>query len=173
VPTGDTNHKLLQSLTDHRESYVGFLISFYVIGSYWRNHHRLFRYVDRLGGRLTTFTLAWLCTLVIMPLATRVLTENGPFQARFVIYASVQALSGILFMLMITQVQRYKLYLPGTPREIFHNAYVSSGALAVAFLVSVPLAFVAQWAYACWILIPIVTGIARRRLRHRADLNDA
>lgn len=169
VPEGDTNHDLLNSMYANRETYIGFLISFYVIGTHWANHHKIARYVTRLGGRLTLVTMLWLFTLVVTPFATRVLSGgDGGFQVRFILYAAVQALSGFFYLLVVRQIQVHRLYRPDTPPDIFGNAYFGSGALAVGFLVSIPVAFHTTYAYDCWIAFPIAIALARHLYQRRA-----
>jgi uncharacterized membrane protein len=103
VPTGNTNHLVLHSLSANRGEYISFVISFYVIGFYWAHHHKVFRYVTVLGGRLVFLTLLWLFMLVLTPFATRMLSGDGGFQVRFVFYAIVQALAGLVWLLMVVK----------------------------------------------------------------------
>jgi uncharacterized membrane protein len=170
VPEGTTNRELLHSAYVHRADYIGFLISFYVIGAHWSGHHRVFRYVTRLGGRLSILTLLWLLMQVVTPFATRVLTGEGAFQTRFILYAVVQALAGLFFLLMVRQIQVHRLYRSDIPKDRFADAYFGTGSMAAAFLISIPLAFVTEYAYDVWIVVPIVVGLARRRVkRHYND----
>jgi len=162
-----TNSALLDLMWRNRETYIGFLISFYVIGTHWSSHHRIFRYVTRIGGRLTLFSLLWLFTLVVTPFATRMLTGEGAFQVRFILYAVVQALSGVFFLLMVREIQANRLYRADIPPDKFSNAYFGSGALAAGFLASVPVSFYTTNAYDCWIVLPIVTALARRHYQRR------
>jgi uncharacterized membrane protein len=163
-----TNADVLDQLWDTRETYIAFLISFYVIAVYWSNHHKLFRYVTRLGGRLVLFSMGWLLMLVMTPFATRVLAGDGGFQVRFGLYAGVQGLALIFYVLMVVEIQRNKLYRPDMPREIFGNAYFGSGAMAVAFLASIPVALYTNYAYDVWIAVPVLTGVVRRLFQRRA-----
>ncbi len=138
-----------------------------VVGAHWAGHHRVFRYVTALDGQLTRLTLYWLLAQVLTPFATKVLTGEGAFQVRFIFYASVQAAAGILFLLMLREIHRHRLYRPDTPPRMLAYAAVRTGTLAGAFLVSIPVAFVTPYAYVCWIVfpfaVPLIMRIARRR----------
>jgi uncharacterized membrane protein len=170
VPDGHTNHEVLHQMYLHRDEYISFVISFYVIGFYWAHHHKVFRYVTVLGGRLVFLTLLWLFVLVLTPFATRVLSGDGAFQVRFVFYAIVQALAGLLWVLMVLQIQRHRLYRADTPTDLFGNAYIGTGGLAAGFLVSIPFAFIGpDYAYDFWIVIPVATALARRLVRARGS----
>jgi uncharacterized membrane protein len=163
VPTGDTNGAMLRSALDHRDGYLAFGISFLVIASHWRAHHRVFRYVERLDTRLTTLTLAWLFTLVVTPFATRVITGNGAFQVRFGFYSIVQVAALVLFALMSRRIERQNFFRPGTPPTIHMHTFVRTAGLISGFLLSIPVSFVTSYSYVCWIAAPILAGFIRRR----------
>jgi uncharacterized membrane protein len=169
VPKGDaikTNAQLWSALSDGRQEYVAFLISFVVIGGHWSAHHRIFRYVTRIGGGMTGLSLSWLLMIVITPFATRLLSSgDGAFQVRFGIYAGIQAAGGLIFIAMVAMVQTQRLYRPDTPPHRFANAYWGVGALAAGFLISIPVSFfAANQAYDLWILVPLLTAVVRRRI---------
>jgi uncharacterized membrane protein len=168
VPQGSTNHALLHGLYEARDEYISFVISFYVIAFYWFHHHKVFRYVTVLGGRLVVLSLGWLFLLVLTPFATRVLSGAGGFQVRFVLYAAVQALAGLLWVAMVWEIQRNRLYRSDTPPDLFANAYFGSGALAAGFLLSIPFAFVTDYAYDFWFAVPVLTALVRKLLPRRA-----
>jgi uncharacterized membrane protein len=168
VPAGTTNRELLHFVGEHFDAYLAFLVSFLVVGAHWRSHHRTFRYVTALGGGLARLTMYWLLMQVITPFATRVLTVNGAFQARFVFYAGVQAIAALIFLLMLRDVRRYQLIRADTPPQIFQNARWRTAVLAAGFLISIPVCFVSKpAAYGCWIAVPVVrlTVVATTRRR--------
>ncbi|GAA3209982.1 TMEM175 family protein [Dactylosporangium siamense] len=162
VPEGATNRDLLHSVAEDRGEYLAFLISFVVIGAHWSGHHRVFRYVETMGGKLSILTLLWLLMQVIMPFATKVLNGDGAFQARFTFYAGVQVVAALLFMAMVRTIHRHGLFREGTPPGVTTGALIASGSLAAAFLLSIPMSFVTHYAYAWWILVPVLSGVARR-----------
>jgi uncharacterized membrane protein len=168
IPGGTTNHQVLDSVAEHRDEYLAFLISFYVIGAHWRSHHSAFRYVTTLGGYLPRLTMTWLLMQVITPFATRVLTGPDAFQARFVFYAAVQTLSSVFFLLMLREVRRCDLLRPGTPPGMLRQSALTTTLLGAAFLISIPVSFATHWAYACWGVIPFLGGVANRIVRRRA-----
>jgi uncharacterized membrane protein len=168
VPTDGTNRDLLHFTNVHREEYIAFLISFAVIGAYWRAHHRVFRYVTALDGPLVRLTLYWLLMQVITPFATRVLTGDGAFQARFIFYATVQAVASLVFILMVMVLRRYKITREDTPPRTLRLAVWHSAFTAGGFLVSIPFSFVGEaWAYGCWIAAPVLAGVLARVLHLR------
>ena len=163
VPVGQSNADMWRNLGTNVNEYAAFLISFAVIGGSWLGHHRTFGYLARVTGPLCRWTMLWLLMIVVTPFATRTIVGNGAFAARFTLYAGVQALASIFFLLAVREMQRNGLVRPGTPRSVFTGTYYRSAVVATAFLVSIPLSFVAQgWAFACWIAIPFAMRLMRR-----------
>jgi uncharacterized membrane protein len=168
VPTGETNRELLHSVGAHYPEYIAFLISFLVVGAHWRAHHGTFRYVTTLGGQLARLTMYWLLMQVITPFATRVLTEEGAFQARFAFYALVQAIAALIFLVMLRELRRHRLMRADTPATMLTDATWRGALLAAAFLISIPVSFVSKpVAYGCWALIPLTRGLVRRAVTTR------
>jgi uncharacterized membrane protein len=162
VPTGRTNADFLHSLGDHGYEYLAFLISFFAIYANWSGHHRLFGQVTRLAGRLAQWNMLWLLTIVAMPFATRVVTSDGAFSMRFVLYAVVQALAGLFFLLMLREIHRHRLLRPDAPPRLLQASVRGVSVVTGGFLVSIPLAFVTHLAYLCWIVVPLGSRLIRR-----------
>lgn len=169
VPEGSTNSELWHSATSHRESYLAFMISFVVIAAHWRAHHRVFRHVTATNSRLTSYTLYWLLTLVITPFATDVIGGRGAFQARFAFYAAVQFAACLLFILMVRELPREGLARPGTPPEVFSRSIRRIGMVALGFLISIPVSLATHWAYACWVVVPLIDSAIDTRKRLTAQ----
>jgi uncharacterized membrane protein len=162
LPQGTTNSALFHALSIYRDEYIAFVVSFMVIAAHWRSHHRVFRYVTRLDGRLTGLTMVWLFMQVIMPFATRVLTGEGAFQARFGFYAVVQIASFAVFALIVNEIGRKHLFRENTPPGILHTTYVRMAGIGGGFAVSIPVSLFTHYAYACWFVGPWLTAITWR-----------
>jgi uncharacterized membrane protein len=168
VPRGATNAELWRSAGDHLDDYLAFLISFAVIGSHWFAHHRTFRYVIRLGGRLGQWNMLWLLMIITTPFATRVLTSEGAFESRFIFYAAVQVLAGLFSLLIIREIARHGLLRAAAPPDLISTYYRRAAVLMGAFAVSIPIALFTQWAYLCWLVIPLLLSTRRVRTRDRS-----
>jgi len=165
VPQGVTNHDWLASARQNFDQYLAFVISFLVISAYWRGHHRVFRYL-RNADPIVGLNLLWLFFIVITPFVTKVLSGDGAFQSRFILYASVQVLASLTFLTIIRVVRRRDLLREGSPPHLVRNTTIRMAGLALAFGISLPISLVTPWAYLCWVAIPVVT-IALRRIADR------
>ena len=57
-------------------SYVGYVISFIVIGIMWANHHNLMKLIDRVDHGFITLTLLLLLFVAFLPFPTAVMAEH-------------------------------------------------------------------------------------------------
>jgi uncharacterized membrane protein len=146
----------------NRRYYLTFLISFVVIGNHWRAHHRLFRDVSRLDTRIISLNMVWLLMIVIMPFATRVLSGTGAFGVRFSLYAVIQVVAMLTALLMSRHIRANDLLRPGAPG--LGTRYDDATLLTVAamFAISIPVAFVTQWAFAIWVASVLAARLVRR-----------
>lgn len=169
LPHGRTNQEILKSLwqREHREAYLAFLISFLVIGGYWRVHHRMLRYVIRVDNRLISLNMAWLLMMVLTPFGARLLAGPGDFGVRFSFYALVQAGAALCLLLMNRELAGNQLLRAGTPESVTTGARLPLLANVIAFLVSIPVAFFTTWAYAVWAIIPLLVRIQKRNRSRR------
>lgn len=82
-----TDNQLLNKLGDLIPKFIGFLISFLLIGQYWRVHHRLFGYLVDFNDRLIWLNILLLLTIVLMPFSTSFFSE----------YAGTKVLTPLVF----------------------------------------------------------------------------
>jgi uncharacterized membrane protein len=161
LPSGASNGDMLKSLNDNLDQYLAFLISFVVIAAHWRGHNQVFRYVDEIGP-IQRWNMLWLLFIVITPFATRVLNTPGGYQVRFIMYAAVQVLAASSFLAILWGIQHYGLLRTGSPAGLVRTSAIRLAALAVTFLLSIPLAFVTRYAYYFWFAVPLFAVVARR-----------
>lgn len=66
---------LINSLLHMIPRFMGFILSFFVIGIYWLAHHRLFRFVIASSQKLLWYNLFFLLPIVMMPFSTAFMSE--------------------------------------------------------------------------------------------------
>lgn len=59
-----------QWFAEHQWQLSSFVVSFTVIAMFWLNHHRLFARVERVNSAILWMAMAWLLTIVWLPVAT-------------------------------------------------------------------------------------------------------
>ncbi len=167
VPNAGTYSGVLHQLRDGRDAYLAFIISFLVIGNYWFGHHRMFAGITRLGGHVAGWNMVWLLMIVLTPFVTKVLTGDGAFGIRFGMYAAVQGIAAITFLMMHWEIARNRLRAIVPSAREQRMSYFRLAVLAGGFLVSIPIAFVTHWAYVCWIVAPFGARALSRWLDRR------
>lgn len=69
------DYTILQKLAEQAPKFIGFLVSFLLIGQYWVVHHRLFGYVISFTGRLVWLNIFFLLFIALMPFSTALYSE--------------------------------------------------------------------------------------------------
>jgi uncharacterized membrane protein len=167
VPQASTNTDVLHEVNADFNEYLAFFISFAVISAHWFGHHRVFRYADSVTASARRWNMLWLLMIVLTPFAARVISGDGAFQFRFILYASVQALAGLFFLLAVRALAKHGDLDPLAPADLLANSYQRLGAVTLMFLVSIPISLVTPYAYVCWIAIPFVGMLFRRLTRSK------
>ena len=57
------------------QKFIGFIVSFFVVGIYWMVHHRLFNYIIHYNRKLMSVNLTFLLSIVIMPFSSAFLSD--------------------------------------------------------------------------------------------------
>jgi len=139
--------------------YLGFAVSFIVIGMYWLGHHRMFRLINRYDDRLVRFNLIFLFFVVVIPFPTTVLGDYVDTQAAVILYGGNLALTGFM-QLIIWRYSTRGRRLADTElsaeqyRRLVRLTSVRMFIPPAVFLLSIGVSFYAvRWASYSWILI--------------------
>jgi uncharacterized membrane protein len=173
-PEGNTWSEVWESVGSNADTYLAFLISFFIIANAWVSHHALFRYVTRADAQLLWTNLLWQLMVVVAPFVTRMIVDDKVFyQFRFVCYAAVQVLLGLLLLRMVRYSRRAGLLMESTPPVFLRRLVYRSLVVVVPFALSMLAVFVpgiGQNSYYLWLFGPPATaGLLwwGRRLRER------
>ena len=82
-----TNEALIDSLSEMSLKFLGFLISFAIVGHYWSVHHRIFGYIERYNTVFVWINLAFLCSVVLLPFSSGLIGEYSSDLHLYVPYA--------------------------------------------------------------------------------------
>jgi len=82
-----TDASLWHYLSHNSLKFLGFLISFGIIGHYWSVHHRIFGYARSYTISLVWLNLGFLLTVVLLPFSSGLLGEYGSDTHMFLPYA--------------------------------------------------------------------------------------
>jgi uncharacterized membrane protein len=100
VPPFVAGTSLLQALRNSGITYLGYVISFTIIGLFWANHHYMFKYIHQTDHYLLLLnTLALMC-LVFIPFTTSLLAahfDDDYATSAAMIYSASLLLTSILY----------------------------------------------------------------------------
>ena len=96
LPRDSSDHSYLVALANLIPSFVGYLISFWVIGMFWMGHHRIFGFAARQVPRIVGWNLFLLGSIAFMPFSTAFLSANGGDRVPTVFYCVSLLLCALL-----------------------------------------------------------------------------
>jgi len=93
-----TDKMLLEALDELVPKFIGFILSFFIIGLYWIIHHRMFGYVVNYTHKLLWLNLIFLLAVVLMPFSTAFYSEyiTHLLKVPMIIYTSNIVFLGIM-----------------------------------------------------------------------------
>ena len=101
-----TDAHLRTALGQNSASYWAFLVSFFVVASYWGRHRRLMRSVEATHPALIRDTMFLLFFVAIMPFPASLIGKYGSLPVSLAVYGGVNALASITLMALSRDVRR-------------------------------------------------------------------
>ncbi len=171
---GATDIDLLNYLDGVIPKFIGFLVSFFVIGQFWMAHHRMFLYLRTSSPKLLASNLLFLLPIVVMPFSTAFLSEffDSELRVPLAFYTGTILLAG-LFSYRLWHVALDPANKLGPPVDKVVLRYNGTRALMAPaiFVALLLISFISR--KAAFTLIPFIllSGWAVRRyfLRKHAD----
>ena len=147
--------------------FLSYFISFFVIASWWRSHHRIFSYIQRCDGMMISLNFYFLLCITIIPFLTSLITQYGHYRLATILYASFQAVTGTILLILWYYVSKdHRMIDSHLSRRMIRFNFNRLVLVIVIFLVSIPIALVnTTIAQISWIAIGPVIGLLRRAYR--------
>jgi uncharacterized membrane protein len=155
--------KLLSKLAGIWHLYLGYFMSFMVIGIFWMAHHRKFRLIRRYDSRLMLLNLLLLMVVAFIPFPTSLISEY-PGQTATIFYAMTMIVGELLLGAIWWYASwNNSLTDPSLDSKQRRRQFINPLATALVFLLSIGIAFIApDLAKLSWFLILPVTLYANR-----------
>ena len=121
VPELEHGDSLRHALWQQWPSYLGYVLSFVIIGIMWVNHHMLFRFITRSSHGLLLMNGLLLLCVAFIPFPTAVLAEylrdSGSATTAMVFYAGFFTFTAVVYnLLWRTAAAGYRLIDPAADR---------------------------------------------------------
>jgi len=169
---------LLQSLAHLIPKFIGFIVSFMMIGLYWTVHHRMFGFVTGYSTKLLVLNLVFLFFVALMPFSTGFYSEYaGPDMLRhqlmvpMTFYVLNFCGMGFLNYFMWVHITNPKNKVAEPPVDPMFARQARSRSLVVPiiFLLMLPVAYFTNVIFAAYlpVLIPVILRIMRKRIEKK------
>lgn len=166
-----TEGALVQELVHLIPKFVGFLISFFLIGFYWTRHHVLCGYLGDYSTKLIWLNLLFLLSIVLMPFSTGIFGEYSTPQtldlkAPFIIYVANICFTGSMLYLLWGYVGKPENGVSNgaLDKDVVEAAKRRALVITVWFALVIPVSYLnAFLARYLPILLPIVLRLTRAR----------
>lgn len=169
---------LLQSLAHLIPEFIGFIVSFMMIGLYWTVHHRMFGFVTSYSPKLLILNLVFLFFVALMPFSTGFYSEYaGPDMFRhqlmvpMIFYVLNFCGMGFLnyFMWVYITNPKNKVAEPPVDLLLVRQARASSLVVPIVFLAMIPVAYFTNVIFAAYMpmLIPVILRILKKKIEKK------
>lgn len=178
IHTDVSDKALLNELGHLIPKFIGFIISFMLIGLYWTVHHRMFGFVTSFDGKLLWMNLFFLFFIALMPFSTGFYGEYSGielFTKQLKIPMTFYVLNffcvGMMNYFMWVRICNPKHKLADPPIEKIVAAQAKARSLVVPFifLLMLPVAYFVGVMYAVYVpmLIPLAIKLVGRRIKKK------
>lgn len=153
--------------------FLGFLISFLIIGFFWVAHHFIFNYLRRLTPGLLWLNLFFLMFIVILPFSTDLMSEYNNSKVAVMFYSANMVLASLmLFLLWLYMSHNNRLidedFDPALRRHLLLMYLNMTIIFLIAMAVTVVSASASQYIYLLLIPNSFVLERIRRKDKKKA-----
>jgi len=153
--------------------FLGLLVSYVLIGSFWIRHHRLFNYIHHYSPRLISINFIFLFTIILYPFSTSFLfnsyLERIMSKTQVIIYLLNPLLSSVALLALLHFTESNIILSEKGKANLNRFRLV---ATCLSFLVAIAYVIIApkQYATFCFFFLAIPKIISR--VRDRKNLSE-
>jgi uncharacterized membrane protein len=173
-----TDRVLSEALGHLIPKFIGFFISFMLIGIYWTVHHRMFGYVTSYTRKLVILNLIFLFFIALMPFSTGFYSEfagrelvEHQLKVPMTFYVLNFSIAGFInyFMWVYITNPKNKVAEPPVDREVAVMARIRSLIVPSVFVLMLVAAYLTNVMYAVYIpiFIPVLMMVVRWRMKKK------
>lgn len=168
LPYGSPWQAYVTALLALLPNFIGFFVSFFVIGAFWTGHHRAFGLAGHYSDRMISPNLALLCAIVFLPFATAFMSANAGMLVPSVVYAVTLIVSGLLSLRLTRLATAPAIVREDVSAEAIALARTRSLGVVAGALVALGIAFVdARFSQAGLLSIIVFQALIRRMVHRR------
>jgi uncharacterized membrane protein len=160
-----TDATLADTLRAMGPEVFAFALTFGVIAMFWLGHHRTFRRLHRIDGRLTQVNLLFLAFVALLPFPTSVLAHVGDLPTAAAFYAAFVCLTSLLSSSLWVVADRRHLLSGEVTPAVSRHVMIRALSVSAVFALSIPvaLAWGSTVAEVLWIASIVLQGLISRQ----------
>lgn len=164
---GARQTELLHDLIEMSTTFISYFVSFFVIASWWRGHHRVFTYIKRCDSTLISLNFFFLLCITLIPFLTNLIIQYGNFVLATILFAAMQVVTGTMLVIVWMYASRkHNLTDPHLSTRVTRFNFNRELVVIAIFLISMPIAFFSTTlAQISWIAISPVVHLLQRAYR--------
>lgn len=163
LPPSASTASLVQAVLAQWQDFVGFVLSFFVIGFYWVLHRRLFLHIDRHDRGVVGFNFVFLLFVAFVPYATSMFTTY-PRQFGIVFLSATLSLTGLTLAFLWVYASRRNFLESALSSRTVQIQGARLLASPLVFLFSALVALVdPTLAVLSWLLLIPINGVLQSR----------
>jgi uncharacterized membrane protein len=169
VSSLSSNKVVVSQLLTLLPNFFAYALSFYMIGTYWMVHHRLFRRIVKYDVPLMWINLALLLFVAFLPVPTAFLGRYGSNAVITAFYGANLTIVSLLYVILSQHAEgHHRLVDPTLSQDSIRYEHVSGLVIVGFFVASIGIAFINPWLAKClWIATVFVRPPLLRPLLHR------
>lgn len=154
-------------LVEHRGQLVSFFLSFVLIALFWMEHHRQYEHVSRITPPLLWINVAWMLTIVWLPVPTAMLGQMKTDSLQALLYIGTLIITQIITLAGKLYLIRHLTLTDFTVDRLWVGAFGDIAAI-VLFCIALPIAaWVHEVGYFALLLLVFSTPLENLLLRLR------
>lgn len=160
--SGEPDMTTAEWFVEHQWQLLSFLLSFGIIAMLWINHHRLFSRVEYVTSALLWISMAWLLTIVWLPVATALSSRmsDGDRLVK-VVYIGSMIATGIVMIFQRMYLKRHpKIHT--VPADALRGGLIADITMCVLFLIAMLIAITVPAIGYYALLLMVLMGPAQR-----------
>jgi uncharacterized membrane protein len=161
---------LASGLAGTYDSWISYVVSFYVIAQFWIVHHKAFRGIRAHQGGLAAWNFLYLFTISVMPFTSHLISEYPENPLSVMIFSGNLILANLSVHAMLTFSHRRGLLTGAGMAALSHYRSLAGIIDLSLYVISIPVAlYHPDLGKLCWIGLALSAPLAARisKLRDR------
>ena len=132
VPEGIAHGQLWPALHSQGESWLAFLITFFIAARYWMPQHNVIALTGNFNRQAVVLTFLFLCFVTILPFSSSLVGHYGGIRFVFFLYCANHAAIGLALIAKLEYL-RIRDHIPKSPemQHVRFRLYSLTGVMAL------------------------------------------